>query len=47
MSGHTFADCLRSSVCRAPLKEPLTVAFEAEGEVVCQRAIAAVQPDEP
>jgi uncharacterized protein len=26
-----------------PLKEPVTVAFEAEGEVVCQRAIAAVQ----
>lgn len=26
-----------------PLREPVTVSFEAEGEVVCQRAMAAVQ----
>jgi uncharacterized protein len=26
-----------------PLREPLTVSFEADGEVVCQRSIAAVQ----
>ncbi|MEX3845408.1 MULTISPECIES: succinylglutamate desuccinylase/aspartoacylase family protein [Paraburkholderia] len=54
---HAGQPAARIHFPETPLREPLTVAFAASGEVVCQRAVASVQrgdclfhlaePDEP